>query len=432
VKRLAVVGGGVTGLDLAYRLTRRGYPVTLFEKDSQVGGLAGSFDLRGRRLEKFYHFICRPDAPYLNRLQELGAGELVRWRRTRMGYFLGGQFRDFSSPWALLRLDQLSLVSKLRYGLNVVRSRLRRGWRDLEDVSAIDWLRREIGDQAYELLWSSLMELKFREYAAQISAAWLWTRIQRIAASRRFLLFEALGYVEGGSDVLLERLVRAIQDRGGEIRTRKAVSGLVTCGGRVAGVVTAAGEEAFDAVLSTAPLPVVGKWRGLDHQLRERYLAIANLGVVCSILVLDRPFSHVFWLSINDPAVPLAGAIEYSNLNPLGGLHVLYVPEYLSAGHPRFALGARTIIDQHIETLARVRPGFDASWVVDAHLYRAEVSQPVYTVGFTRILPPLKTPLSGFYAADTSHFFPNDRSIAESIKLAGRLEQAFLADNSVG
>ncbi|HEX9637135.1 MAG TPA: NAD(P)/FAD-dependent oxidoreductase [Acidobacteriota bacterium] len=427
---VAVVGGGITGLDLAYRLTRRGHRVTLFEKDAQLGGLAGSFDLHGRRLEKFYHFICRPDAPYFERLKDLGLLPRLRWRRTRMGYYLHGRFYDFSTPWSLLKLDQLSLAGKLRYGLNVLRSRLRRDWSELEDRPADRWLRSEIGDEAYDLLWSSLMELKFQQYAPQISAAWLWTRIQRIAASRRLMLFEELGYLDGGSDILVEALRQAIEAAGGTIRTRHAVRDLVVRSGRVAGVVTGAGEQRFDAVLSTVPLQLAARWPALPAELRSSYLAIVNLGVICSILVLDRPLTDVFWLSINDAKVPLAGAIEYSNLNPLGGLHVVYVPEYLPAGHPRFTLGARVILDEHIAHLARVRPEFNAGRVVDAHLFRAELSQPVYTTGFTRILPPLTTALGGFYAADTSHFFPNDRSIAESIALAGRLERTFLNDDS--
>jgi protoporphyrinogen oxidase len=428
VKRLAVVGGGVTGLDLACRLARRGYRVTLFERDRELGGLAGSFDLRGRRLEKFYHFLCRPDLPYLERLGDLGLADRVRWKRAGMAYYLDGRLHSFSTPWALLALDRLSLRSRLRYGWSVVRARFRRHWRDLEDVGAIDWLRREIGDEAYELLWSSLLELKFHEHAGEVSAAWLWTRIRRVAESRRLLLFEELGYVDGGSDVLVAGLERALAAAGGEVRAGEGVRDVRSDRGRVEAVVTARGEERFDAVLSTAPLRVVGGWPGLPEALRRRYLAIRDLGVLCSILVLDRPYGDVFWLNANDRHIPLAGAIEYTRLNPLGGLHVLYVPEYLPADSPRFRLGAEAIVAEHVRHLGRIRPGFDRARVVDAFVYRAGHSQPVYGRGFSRLLPPIRTEVGGFYAADTCHFFPNDRSIAESIVLAGRIEAAFLAD----
>ncbi|HSN34549.1 MAG TPA: FAD-dependent oxidoreductase, partial [Ideonella sp.] len=41
-ERIAIVGGGPSGLSAAYQLRRRGYPVTVFERDAQLGGLLRS------------------------------------------------------------------------------------------------------------------------------------------------------------------------------------------------------------------------------------------------------------------------------------------------------------------------------------------------------------------------------------------------------
>jgi hypothetical protein len=43
------------------------------------------------------------------------------------------------------------------------------------------------------------------------------------------------------------------------------------------------------------------------------------------------------------------------------------------------------------------------------------------------MLPPMKTPVSGFFMADTSYYYPEDRSISESIATARRLVQAVVA-----
>lgn len=426
--KLAVVGAGVTGLDLAYRLARRGHAVTVFERDRTIGGLAGSFELRGRRVEKFYHFICKPDLAYLDRLADLGLAHLVRWRPTGMAYYLNGRLYDFSTPWALLKLDQLSLPGRFRYGLNVLSARLRTTWKDIEDVSAVDWLRSSMGPEAYNLLWSSLMEQKFREYTGRISAAWIWTRIRRIARSRRFLTHEELGYVEGGSDVIVEALARAIEARGGRIETSQAVRGLIVRDGRARGIVTAAGAREFDAVLSTAPLVLLGEWSGLPADLAARYRRIEHLGIVCSLLILDRPLTDVFWFNINDRSVPIPGFIEYTNLSANPDYAMVYVPEYLHRSHPRFAMKARALIDDHVSMLGRIVPGFGPARVLDAHVHRAEYGQAVYETGFSRLLPEIKTPLPGFYAADTCHFFPEDRSIAQSIELAGKMDAILAAD----
>ncbi|MBW2981161.1 FAD-dependent oxidoreductase [Candidatus Woesearchaeota archaeon] len=43
MKNIAVVGAGIAGLTIAYKLAEKGHKVTLIEKESQVGGLARSF-----------------------------------------------------------------------------------------------------------------------------------------------------------------------------------------------------------------------------------------------------------------------------------------------------------------------------------------------------------------------------------------------------
>ena len=52
---IVVIGGGFAGLSAAWELVERGIRVTLCEADEEVGGLAGSFEVGGTRLEKFYH-----------------------------------------------------------------------------------------------------------------------------------------------------------------------------------------------------------------------------------------------------------------------------------------------------------------------------------------------------------------------------------------
>ena len=41
---IVIIGGGFTGLTAAYDLTRKGYRVSVLERDEEVGGLAGSFE----------------------------------------------------------------------------------------------------------------------------------------------------------------------------------------------------------------------------------------------------------------------------------------------------------------------------------------------------------------------------------------------------
>jgi protoporphyrinogen oxidase len=44
---VGIIGGGFCGLAAAYELGRRGVRATVFERDPEVGGLAGSFRVGG-------------------------------------------------------------------------------------------------------------------------------------------------------------------------------------------------------------------------------------------------------------------------------------------------------------------------------------------------------------------------------------------------
>ncbi len=54
-KHVVVLGGGVSGLGLAWRLASRGVSVDVLEADSIVGGLAKTVDEDGYRIDMGPH-----------------------------------------------------------------------------------------------------------------------------------------------------------------------------------------------------------------------------------------------------------------------------------------------------------------------------------------------------------------------------------------
>jgi len=60
--RVAVIGAGPAGLTAALQLSRGGASVDVYEAGSQVGGLARSFDLWGRRVDLGPHRFFSIDA----------------------------------------------------------------------------------------------------------------------------------------------------------------------------------------------------------------------------------------------------------------------------------------------------------------------------------------------------------------------------------
>ena len=50
--KIAIIGAGYTGMTAAKKLLEQGYEVTIYEKDSQPGGMAKSVDIDGIKIEK--------------------------------------------------------------------------------------------------------------------------------------------------------------------------------------------------------------------------------------------------------------------------------------------------------------------------------------------------------------------------------------------
>ncbi|MBV8753809.1 MAG: NAD(P)/FAD-dependent oxidoreductase [Hyphomicrobiales bacterium] len=424
---VVVIGAGAMGLAAGYYALKRGHRVTVLEAAPEAGGMAAHFDLGGLSIERFYHFVCKADRPTFELLDELGLGERMRWVVTSMGYYIDGRLEPWGDPLSLLRFPKLSFVEKLRYGAMMAAGVRRRDAGSLEQVSAKDWITRWCGARVYERLWAPLFKLKFYQYADNISAAWIWTRIKRIGTSRRSMFQEELGYIEGGSETLIHALVDAIRKRGGEVRLGTAASRVAVEGGRVTGVI--AGEEIFpaDAVISTVPTPLVERLvPDLPAADLARYRAIVNIGVVCVVFRLKRSVSPNFWINISDERFEIPGIVEFSNLRPTGDT-VVYVPYYMPVSHPKFARSDALFRAEAFGYLKLINPALGEGDVIACHVGRLRHAQPVCPPGFAAMLPPIESAIAGLQIADTCFYYPEDRGIAESVRLGKAMVERIAA-----
>ena len=103
-------------------------------------------------------------------LETLGIRDQLRWRDTSMGIFTKGRLHEWGTPLALLKFDEIGLISRLRYGLFAFVSVRRDRWDAIETESARSWITRWCGAEVYDRLWHPLFALKFHQYAENISA----------------------------------------------------------------------------------------------------------------------------------------------------------------------------------------------------------------------------------------------------------------------
>jgi protoporphyrinogen oxidase len=142
-KKVAIVGGGYGALAAAYDLAKGGAEVTIFESESSLGGLAGSFELSpGVWLEKFYHHWFSSDRAIMDWLREIGAGDLIQEKESNTGLYYANSLFRLSSPFDLLSFSPLPFIDRIRTGLMVLAARRVKDWRELESQSAEEWIRR--------------------------------------------------------------------------------------------------------------------------------------------------------------------------------------------------------------------------------------------------------------------------------------------------
>lgn len=426
--RVAVLGAGPMGLVTACRLARAGASPVVFEADSVAGGMSASFDFDGVQLERYYHFINMPDTALFGLLREQGMEDALRWQPTRMGFFRPdpqghGRLYEWGNPLALLRFPGVSLLTRIRYGLHAFSCKFLKNLDALDDESAADWIRRWEGREGYNALWKPLFEKKFFELADPLSAAWIASRVRRVANSRASLMQERMGYLEHGTQSLVDSLIRTIETHGGEVRLSMPIT-------RVRSTPTPevhwdGGKQTFDAVVSTVPLPLVPELiENLPAGWRKQAGSIHNIGCACALFRLREPLTDMFWLNADMPDWDVPGIIEYSNLRPMSAAYV-YVPFYMPHTHPLWKADDATVLNRARHCLRDVNPAAVAGEEA-AQLFRYTWAQPVCPPGFRHQLPSYATGLPGIFAADTSHSFPEDRSINESTRIGEELAQCVL------
>ena len=412
-----MIGAGAMGLAAAYHLLKAGHQVEVLEAAPEAGGMAAHFDLDGLSIERFYHFVCKTDRDTFALMDELGILPMMRWQKTSMGLFTSGRLRTWGNPLALLSFSEISLWSRLRYAWFAFISVRRNRWDAIETESARSWITRWCGREVYERLWRPLFHLKFYDHADNVSAAWIWTRIRRIGRSRASMMQEELGYIEGGSQTLVDALCQAIRELGGELRVRCGAVEVMTKDGRVSGVQAADGFHAADAVICTVPTPLVAKLvPDLPQDWKAKYEAILNTGVCCLVFKLRRKVSPHFWVNVSEPDMEIPGIIEFSNLRAVGESSVIYVPYYMPTDHPKFTGSEEALLGEAFGYLQRINPSLRREDILAAHVARLRYAQPICEPGFAAMLPPVQTPIDGLQIADTCFYYPEDRGISESVR----------------
>jgi protoporphyrinogen oxidase len=403
---VGIVGGGLLGLGIAHNLAQQGVDVAVYEAEKRLGGLAGTTNIGGARVDRYYHAVTLTDDKVVSLAESLGLK--IRWRPLGVGFYHQGRLCSMSTPREVLAFPGLRLDDKARLAAFVLRCGRISDHEALDEQPIEPWVRRMASDRLWEKLWEPLLDSKFDGRYGDLPATYLWSRTRRTAGTRSKGGREVMGWIEGGYQALVDRLANRIRELGGEVHTSTPVHHIPATRGRAIGVVHDKGFRAHEYVVTTQLRPHVEKL--LVGELRSQLEPDANryLGVVCVVARVKRSVSPYYALNITDRRVPITSVVETTHVvDPaqVGG-HLLYIPRYVDPESPELDRPSEEITEEYLGHVGTLFPGFRRENVIATQVARTRMAEPIHVAG-ARPRHPELFPAAGLACVSSAHVHPH-------------------------
>lgn len=451
--KIAIIGGGITGLTAAYTLSKNGHQVTVFEKETFLGGLAGGLKKNHWQwpMERSYHHFFTNDKAFISLVKELGSEKNIIIKRPITATLVNALQRskkskekhDSDNPHVITKLDSpvdlltfplLSPVDKLRTAGMLCFCKINPWWKPLEQITAHKLFRSIGGTTSWNLLWQPLMEGKFGNYSDRVAASWLWARIYKRTPH--------LGYLKGGFQTLIDGLERNIKKNKGTFFTGYQVTHIVPKNNTVsvsffpAKKKTAKRQMLFDKILLTTPSSISSKLVRFPSVYTKNLCSIPHLFAQTLVVETDTPIlNSVYWLNINDRMFPFLALVQHTNFMDkkyYGKKHIAYIGNYLSEGHPFLSMTKEQLFKTFLPYIKKINPSFiyDRK-TVKYDLFTAPFAQPVHTKNYSKKAPDLETPIPNIYLANLDSIYPWDRGTNYAIELGQKAAHEIIRQDTV-
>ena len=422
-QRWAIVGGGMLGMTLAYRLAQQGQQVTLIESADELGGLASAWELGNLTWDRHYHVTLLSDLTLRSLLQELNLEQEMEWVETKTGVYAGGTLYSVSNAIEFLKFPPLKLIDKIRLGLTILYGARIRNWQRLEKISVETWLRRWSGNRTFEKFWLPLLRAKLGDNYKIASASFIWSTIARLYAARRTgLKKEMFGYVRGGYAHILEHFGKVLAETGVEIKLGARVTSVEqTDSGPLTVQLQPGGAITFDQVVLTVAAPIAAQLcPQISASEKQRLNGIQYQGILCASVLLKQPLSRYYVTNITDEWVPFTGVIEMTTLvdpQTFGGNSLVYLPKYVSPDDPAFSCSDADLEETFLAALERMYLHFERNQVLKFQISRVKYVVAISTLNYSEQLPSIHTSVPGLHILNSAHILNGTLNVNETVQL---------------
>lgn len=157
MKKIIIVGGGITGLSAAWKLSEKGYSVDLIESDKSVGGLAKSIKMENYAFDIGPHSFFTEDKEIFKKVMNLFEGEKgeIPYSKRTVKMMFRGKYVDYPLS-AKSILIQMGIFTALMCSLSFAKSYIfttissffvKR--KKFEDLTVKEWAIENFGKYLY-------------------------------------------------------------------------------------------------------------------------------------------------------------------------------------------------------------------------------------------------------------------------------------------
>jgi protoporphyrinogen oxidase len=406
-----VLGGGVSALGFAKRLSEHGRSVLVLEKEATVGGLSRTLHHQGFYLDFCAHRFHTNNRELLSEILALPGLSMTRHIKKSRIYMFGKYLKYPFELQNLLRA--MPLTDSLLAGLSFGRNLLAKQFRTPRLVSYKDWFVHLYGHRLYETMCRPYTSKIWHTDPAEISADWAEQRFQgenlkrllkRVIRKLLTLNFsnydledDSLApdggpfyYPRRGIQELPDALARSAASHGTTIETAVTITGVSVEQRTVTYERLGVRQTVeFDQLIST--IPIHAFYHLQERRSAEVEQALAGLKYMDIIFVyvfLGRSqLSNDHWLYFPDPDIVFNRAVEFSNWSPdmcpPGSTSVCFdITVFADADRdqlwraPVDALANRVLEDaERVGYLRR-------SEVIGTHVFRVREAYPYYDLDY--------------------------------------------------
>jgi len=344
IPQVIIIGAGISGLSLAWRLSRQGLKVHVLESSNTVGGLAGTLRQGRYCMDIGPHSFFTDDSEVLNIVLDMFDNRLTPMPR-EVKFLYQNRYLDYPLT-AHSVLFQMGFWSGILTGLSFIKSKINNLQRTLpvdQEETVEDWAIKSFGAHLYRTFFKPYTEQFWKIPCTELSSRSIPTHTRMsFINTLRLLLLKPIGkkdsslieremlptyYPDTGFAEIAERVADAARKAGAQIQVNSRVVGVNELPGegvRIRYEYEGEFKEIEGAqVVSTIPLNRLVKMlhpsappEVLTSADRLDYRSLVVLGMVTEkqrilncgyIYVLDRPYNRISEMNEFSPATSPEG-----------------------------------------------------------------------------------------------------------------------------